>query len=39
VAPRQDRLLEGERPVDLLTANRFDEVRGAAESFIDGAYA
>jgi len=34
----KNRLLEGERPVDLLTADRFDEVRCAAESFIDGAY-
>jgi len=30
--------LDGRRPVDLLTEDRFDEVRAAAESFIDGAY-
>ena len=34
----KNRLLESERPVDLLAADRFDEVRGAAESFINGAY-
>lgn len=34
----KNRLLNGRRPVDLLAADRFDEVRRAAESFIDGAY-
>lgn len=34
----KNRLLDGQRPVDLLAADRFDEVRGAAESFTDGAY-
>lgn len=33
----RNRLLEGERPIDLLAADRFDEVRGDAKSFIDGA--
>ncbi len=34
----KNRLLEGQRPVDLLAEDRYDEVRGAAEAFIDGAY-
>ena len=34
----ENRLLDGRRPVDLLTEDRFDEARGAAESFIDGTY-
>jgi len=34
----KNRLLDGERPVDLLANDRFDDVRGAAEAFIDGAY-
>jgi len=34
----RNRLLESERPVDLLADERFDEVREAAESFIGGAY-
>ncbi len=34
----KNRLLESERPVDLLADEQFDEVREAAESFIDGAY-
>lgn len=34
----KNRLLDGQRPVDLLVEDRFDEVRGAAESFIEGAY-
>lgn len=34
----KNRLLDGERPVDLLAEKRYEEVRGAAESFIDGFY-
>lgn len=34
----KNRLLGGRRPVDLLADDRYDEVREAAESFIDGAY-
>ena len=34
----KNRLLEGKRPVDLLADDRYDEVHGAAEAFIDGAY-
>lgn len=34
----RNRLLIGERPVDLLVDDRFDEVREAAEAFVDGAY-
>jgi hypothetical protein len=34
----KNRLLDGERPIDLLTEERYDEVRGAAESFTDGSY-
>lgn len=34
----KNRLLDGQRPVDLLAEDRYDDVRGAAESFIDGAY-
>lgn len=32
----KNRLLDGERPIDLLAKERYQEVRGAAESFIDG---
>ena len=35
----KNRLLESERPVELLAENRFDEVREAAEAFIDDTYA
>jgi len=34
----KNRLLEGERPLDLLAEDRLDEVSAAAEAFIDGAY-
>lgn len=34
----KNRLLDGERPIDLLAEQRYDEVRGAAESFVDGSY-
>ena len=34
----KNRLLAGERPIDLLVEERYGEVRGAAESFIDGTY-
>jgi len=34
----KNRLLEGQRPVDVLAEDRYDEVRGAAEAFIGGAY-
>lgn len=33
-----NRLLDGQRPVDLLAKDRYEDVRSAAESFIDGAY-
>lgn len=33
----KNRLLDGEPPIDLLTEERYEEVRGGAESFIDGA--
>jgi hypothetical protein len=34
----KNRLLDGDRPIDLLAEERYEEVRGAAESFIDGSY-
>jgi hypothetical protein len=34
----KNRVLGGERPIDLLTEERYEEVRGAAEAFIDGSY-
>jgi hypothetical protein len=34
----KNRLLDGERPIDLLAKQRYEQVRGAAESFIDGSY-
>lgn len=34
----KNRLLDGQRPVDLLASDQFNDVRSAAESFIDGAY-
>lgn len=34
----KNRLLEGQRPVDLLAGDRYEAVREAAESFVDGAY-
>lgn len=34
----RNRLLGGDRPIDLLAAGRIDEVREAAHSFVDGAY-
>lgn len=34
----KNRLLDEQRPVDLLAQDRYGEVRGAAEAFIDGAY-
>lgn len=34
----RNRLLGDARPVDLLTQGRLDEVRQAAQAFIDGAY-
>ncbi|KAA0233659.1 MAG: hypothetical protein JJLCMIEE_03195 [Acidimicrobiales bacterium] len=34
----KNRLLESQRPVDLLAEGRYDTVREAAEAFIDGAY-
>lgn len=33
-----NRLLDGQRPIDLLAQDRHDEVRSAAEAFIDGSY-
>jgi hypothetical protein len=38
MAHAENRLLDGQRPVNLLAEDRIDEVRSAAESFIDGAY-
>lgn len=34
----RSRLLDGARPIDLLAARRVDEVRRAAQGFVDGAY-
>lgn len=34
----KNRLLDGARPVDLLAEGRYDDVRGAADAFVDGAY-
>ncbi len=34
----KNRLLDRERPIDLLAGGRYEEVRGAAEAFIDGSY-
>ncbi|MEX2627744.1 MAG: hypothetical protein WD225_12730 [Ilumatobacteraceae bacterium] len=34
----KNRLLDGRRPLDLLAEDLYDEVRGAAEAFVDGAY-
>lgn len=34
----KNRLLDGQRPVDLLAKDRYEDVQSAAESFIDGAY-
>lgn len=34
----KNRLLAGQRPIDLLAEGRYDEVHGAAKAFIDGAY-
>jgi Protein of unknown function (DUF2384) len=34
----KNRLLDGERPVDLLAEDHYDEVRRAAEAFVDGSY-
>lgn len=34
----KNRLLEGQRPVDLLAEDRYETVREAAEAFVDGAY-
>jgi Protein of unknown function (DUF2384) len=34
----KNRLLDGERPVDLLAEDHYKEVRSAAEAFVDGSY-
>jgi hypothetical protein len=34
----KNRLLDGERPVDLLAEDHYEKVRSAAESFVDGSY-
>lgn len=34
----KNRVLDGARPVDLLAEDRYEDVRSAAESFIDGSY-
>lgn len=33
----KNRLLDGQRPVDLFAEGRYDAVRAAAEAFVDGA--
>ena len=32
----RNRLLQGERPIELLAADHYKEVRSAAEAFVDG---
>jgi hypothetical protein len=34
----KNRLLDSERPVDLLAEDHYEEVRGAAAAFVDGSY-
>lgn len=34
----KNRLLDGQRPIDLLAEDRYDTVCEAAEAFVDGAY-
>lgn len=34
----KNRVLDRERPIDLLSGDRHEEVRAAAEAFIDGSY-
>lgn len=34
----RNRLLQAERPIDLLNAGRFDDVSRAARSFVEGSY-
>ena len=34
----RNRLLAGERPLDVLVDGRYGEVRDAAQAFVDGAY-
>jgi len=34
----KNRILNGQRPVDLLAEDHYEEVRSAAEAFIDGSY-
>lgn len=34
-----NRVLGGQLPIDLLSQGRYDEVRRAAEAFVDGSYA
>ncbi|MGE3619247.1 MAG: DUF2384 domain-containing protein [Acidimicrobiia bacterium] len=34
----KSRLLDSQRPVDLLAEDRYEQVRAAAETFVDGAY-
>ena len=34
----KNRLLDGERPVDLLAEDHYEKVRSAAEAFVDGSY-
>ena len=38
MAARQDRLLDGKRPSDLLAEDRYEEVHSAAAAFVDGSY-
>lgn len=34
----RNRLLDGQRPLDVLMAGRGQDVRGAAQAFVDGSY-
>ncbi|HXH58404.1 hypothetical protein [Iamia sp.] len=34
----RNRLLDRERPIDVLAAGEVEKVRGAAEAFVEGAY-
>lgn len=34
----RNRLLAGERPIEVLAAGRSEQVRGAAQAFVDGSY-
>jgi hypothetical protein len=34
----RNRLLNGERPIEVVAAGRFDDARRAAQAFVDGSY-